>query len=97
MNMNNEYITRDFYAAGYLVAKGHKLVSHSKSGGITTFIFNKDENLEGDTYKYYAMQAYVEPISYGNALKSLKSVIHSYDQSANTNTKNYVPQNRNKE
>jgi hypothetical protein len=93
--MQNEYNTRDFYAAGYLVARGHNLISHIKSGGITTFTFNKNETLEDDTNKYYAMKASVEPISYGNALKSLKSVIHSYDPPANSNTNSYVQQNRN--
>lgn len=95
--MQNKFNTRDFYAAAYLVARGHRLLAHSKTGGITTFVFEENETLIKDTNIYYGMQAAVEPISYGNALKSLKCVIHSYDQPANTNTNNYVKQNKGKE
>lgn len=81
--LNNQ--TRDFYLAAFLVAKGVKLQSHSRTNGITLFVFADDKLTNDNTENYYTMSASIEPIAYANAIKGLKSIIHSYDK-ANTNS-----------
>ena len=89
------YITRDFYAAGYLLAEGFKLVSHSRTGKITLFEFEDTQSVKEAADKYFNMQTRVEPVAYGNALRSLKSILHSYDKlNADGDVNNYVSQKR---
>ncbi len=83
--MQKEYANKDFYLSAFLIASGYRLSDHDRSGGVTTFYFEVDEKLENTIQQYYSMKTVIEPISYGNALKNLKSVIHSYDR-PNSNT-----------
>lgn len=76
------YSNRDFYLSSYLIAAGMQLKSFHKTNGITTFEFDNSENLQQLVNKYYSMNAPVNAMSYGSAIKNLKSVIH-----ANTYTK----------
>ena len=94
--MQNTQQTRDFYLASYLVAVGIKLQSHTKINGSTMFNFMNDTRTQEAIDSYYSMSGSVEPITYGNAIKSLKSIVHSYDK-ANTNTEEnkHVKQYRN--
>lgn len=93
--MQNIHQTRDFYLAAYLVAKGIKLQSHNKINSNTLFNFDNDSQTQAAVESYYSMSATIEPITYGNAIKALKSIVHSYD-TTNTNSKgnNYVKQYR---
>ena len=89
------YYTKDFYAAGYLLAEGFKLLSHSRNGRITIFEFEGDQTVKEAANKYFTMQTRVEPVAYGNALRSLKSILHSYDKlNADGDVNNYVSQKR---
>ncbi len=89
------YKTKDFYAAGYLLAEGFKLVSHSRTGKITLFEFEDNQLIKEAADKYFTMQTRVEPVAYGNALRSLKSILHSYDKlNADGDVNNYVSQKR---
>lgn len=91
--MTDIYETKDFYLSGFLISEGVKLLSHRRNGAITTFSFNDDESLKQLIKKYYAMQAEVEPMRYSNALRSLKSVLHSCNNAnINVKTNKYVPQ-----
>ena len=85
--MQNTYANRDFYMSAFLIASGYRLSSHERKGGVTTFYFEVDERMENLIQQYYSMRSFIEPISYGNALKNLKSVIHSSDR-PNANTEN---------
>jgi hypothetical protein len=69
--------TRDFYLTAYLMATGLSLKSHRKMGNITQFEFADTEEMQAEMKKYYDMKALVNPVHYGNALKNLKSIIHS--------------------
>jgi hypothetical protein len=94
MQMQN-FCTKDFYAAGYYLAEGYKLVSHSRNGRITLFEFEDGQSLRETADKYYSMKALVEPMSYGNALRLLKTILHSYDKpNADGDVNNYVKQQR---
>jgi len=76
------YTNRDFYLSSYLLAAGMQLKSFFKTDGITTFEFDNSEKLQDLVQEYYSMNAFVNAMQYGSAIKNLKSVIHS-----NTNTK----------
>jgi hypothetical protein len=69
--------TRDFYLTAYLMAAGHALKSHRKQQGITIFEFEDSPVIQEEQKKYYDMKASVNPMTYGNSLKNLKSIIHS--------------------
>ena len=91
--MNNKYESRDFYLAGFLMSSGIPMVGNYKEGYKTTFVFNGGDNVERLVNGYYAMQETIEPVSYGQALRNLKSIIHSI-----TNTesdKKFKPINNN--
>jgi hypothetical protein len=78
----NTYSNRDFYMSSYLIAAGMQLKSYHKTNGITTFEFGNSEKLQELVNNYYSMNASVNAMQYGSAIKNLKSVIHS-----NANTK----------
>lgn len=85
--MQNYKQTRDFYLASYLVANGIKLQSHNKVNNSTVFHFLADTQTNEAIDNYYYMKATIEPIIYSNAIKALKSIVHSYDRAdANINT-----------
>lgn len=95
MKMQKNYYTKDFYAAGFLLAEGFKLLSHSRNGRITIFEFEGDQTVKEAASKYFSLKTLVEPVKYGNALRTLKSILHSYDKlNADGDVNNYVKQNR---
>ena len=81
------YTNRDFYLSSYLLASGMRLKSFHKTNGITTFEFDNSEKLQDLIKDYYSMNAFVNAMQYGSAIKNLKSVIHSdtYAKSFNNN------------
>ncbi len=85
----NTYSNRDFYLSSYLIAAGERMKSYRKTNGITTFEFDNSEKLNELVNKYYSMNATVNAMQYGAAIKNLKSVIHS-----NTNTKSHTHNER---
>jgi len=77
--------TKDFYFAAYLIAKGCRMKSYSRDAGITTFYFHNDENTADLSAEYYDMKGAIEPITYGNAQRNLKSIIHRADTNSKDN------------
>ena len=71
------YTNRDFYLSSYLIAAGFQLKSYHRTNGITTFEFDNSENLQQLVNNYYSMNATVNAMAFGSAIKNLKSVIHS--------------------
>ncbi len=87
----NHYSSRDFYLTAYLLATGNPLERYQKDAtGKTTFVFLSTPELNQQIHKFYALEALVNPVEYGNALRSLKSLIHA-EQITNAN-KQHVPQ-----
>ncbi len=74
--MNIEYETKDFYLTAYLLASGFPLHGHVKLEGLTTFTFKETPELNKAVRCYYGYQASVNPITHGNAMRTLKSIIH---------------------
>ena len=92
--MPNNHSTRDFYCASFLIATGIKLQSHAKINGSTVFHFANDLLTQEAVENYYSMRSSVEPITYSNAIKALKSIVHSYDK-ADTNINTNSEGNKN--
>ncbi len=77
----NTYITSDYYCSAFLVASGIPMVAFEKINGRTEFTFAETDRLPQLVEEYYAGQAQISAIRYGNSLKNLKAIIYS----ANTN------------
>jgi len=88
----NTYTNRDFYLSSYLIAAGEQMKSYHKTNGITTFEFDNSEKLQDLIQNYYSMNAFVNAMQYGSAIKNLKSVIHSntYAKSFNNNERTTI-------
>ncbi len=82
------YSNEDFYLSAYLLTTGYKLIEHTRQKGLTTFVFESTDNIENAVNEYYSMNAKVEPMKYGNSIRSLKSIIHSYSSSTSNRGKN---------
>ena len=83
------YSNEDFYLSAYLLTTGYKLIEHARTKGLTTFVFESTNDIHGAVAEYYSMNAKVEPMKYGNSIRSLKSIIHSYTTStSNRGNKN---------
>ena len=74
--MKNNFNTKDFYLMAFLLASGFKLLGHSKNAGLTIFKFDESQKLTNAIGTYYGFSSSVEPITYGNAMRTLKSIIH---------------------
>jgi cell division protein FtsW (lipid II flippase) len=85
--IENTYQSKDFYLSGYLLAIQLKLLSHTRDNRITTFIFQDNDELQDAVNKYYNMSAIVNPVIYGQSLRSLKSLIHSNHTNTDANTR----------
>ena len=85
--IENTYQSRDFYLSGYLLAIQQKLLSHTRENRITTFIFQDTNDLQEAVERYYNMAANVNPVIYGQSLRSLKSLIYSNHTNTDANTR----------
>jgi hypothetical protein len=85
--IENTYQSRDFYLSGYLLAIQQKLLSHTRENRITTFIFQDTNDLQEAVERYYNMSANVNPVVYGQSLRSLKSLIYSNHTNTDANTR----------
>jgi len=75
------YSNEDFYLSAYLLTTGYRLIEHTRQKGLTTFVFESTNDIHDAVAEYYSMNAKVEPMKYGNSIRSLKSIIHSYSSS----------------
>lgn len=84
------YSTKDFYLSSYLIANGSTLLDNIVEDGITTFVFENNEEVKKLIGNYYSLKSKVEPMAYGQAIRTLKSVIHA----SKTNSKSYKENER---
>ena len=75
--MKNKYLTKDFYLSAFLLASGMTLIAFEKSAGLTNFEFEETDTLNSLIQNYYGFKAFVNPVAYGNAIRTLKTIIHS--------------------
>ena len=71
------YETKDFPLAAFLVTSGLPLQAHARDGKVSTFMFTETHQLQNLVSRYYSFQASVNPISYANAFRNLKSIMYS--------------------
>lgn len=77
MKINNKYETKDLALAAYLTAIGYTLRNHSKYNNETYFVFDQSQKIEDEAFKFISRQAMVEPVSFSQALRSLKSILYA--------------------
>lgn len=76
--MQTMYSTQDFYLASYLFVLGNQINETRLANRNTTeFEFTDNKKLQQAIDKFYAMKATVDPLTYGSALRSIKSMIHA--------------------
>jgi len=86
--MQNSYQSRDFYASAFLIAAGIPMKSHFRTGTITTFEFEDSERAQDLITQYYGLQAVINPATYANAIRNLKSILHGSYTDTNQENKN---------
>ena len=59
------------------MATGFTLRGHVKNAGLTVFEFDETTQLTNSVANYYGYTATVNPIEIGNAMRTLKTIIHS--------------------
>jgi hypothetical protein len=84
------YTSKDFYLSSYLIANGCNLIDNIVEDGVTTFVFEKNDEVKRLIGNYYSLKSKVEPMAYGQAIRTLKSVIHA----SKTNAKSYKENER---
>ena len=73
----NQYITRDYYIASFLKAKGFKLVDTDKKGKDIYFIFEGKEEIEKILPGFYNGTEKVIAIELTTAIRNIKSLLHN--------------------
>lgn len=80
MQYVNEYLTKDFYIAAYLLAHGHKISYVNRDDPKRVFFaFNDFDGREDLVRAFLYGEALVEARAFIAAIKSLKGLIHSND------------------
>ncbi len=87
------YTSKDFYLSSYLIANGCDLLDNIVEDGVTTFVFENNDEVKRLIGNYYSLKSKVEPMAYGQAIRTLKSVIHA----SKTNSKSYKENERYRE
>jgi hypothetical protein len=87
------YKSKDFYLGSYLIANGCELIENIVEDGVTTFVFEKNDEIKILIGNYYSLKSRVEPMAYGQAIRTLKSVIHA----SKSNFKSYKENERYRE
>ena len=64
----NTYKTSDYYCTAFLMAAGIPMLTYERNNGRTSFEFAKTDGLPQLIDEYYADQAKISPIRYGNSL-----------------------------
>lgn len=79
------YATRDFYLAAYLHFLGNDIMETKLVNPNTTvFEFENSTLLKQSIDKFYSMKALVDPLSFGSALRSIKTIIHALKEAQST-------------
>ena len=81
------YATRDFYLVSYLIDRGVNYTNvYLANHNTTEFLFEQSKKLIEYVEGFYTQKALVNPMSYGNTLRSVKSIIHSLKSGYVTST-----------
>ena len=86
--MMKKYISKDFYLSSFLIANDCNLLDNVVENGVTTFVFQLNDEVKKLIGNYYSLKSRVEPMAYGQAIRTLKSVIHASKSNSKSNYKN---------
>ena len=84
------YTSKDFYLSSYLIANHCNLLDNIVEDRVTTFVFENNVEVKKLIGNYYSLKSKVEPMAYGQAIRTLKSVIHA----SKSNAKSYKENER---
>ena len=84
------YSSKDFYLSSFLIANDCNLLENKVEDGVTTFVFEMNDEIKKLIGNYYSLKSRVEPMAYGQAIRTLKSVIHA----SKSNAKSYKQNER---
>jgi len=87
------YSSKDFYLSSFLIANDCELSETVVNDGVTTFVFEMNDKVKKLIGSYYSLKSKVEPMAYGQAIRTLKSVIRD----SKSNAKSYTQNERNTE
>ena len=73
----NSYVTKDYYIASFLKAKGFKLIATDKQGKDIYFIFEGKEKIESILPGFYSGTEKVIAIDIITAIRNIKSMLHN--------------------
>ncbi len=90
MKKMEKYLSKDFYLSSFLIANSCNLLDNIVEDGVTIFVFEKNNELKKLIGNYYSLKSKVEPMAYGQAIRTLKSVIHA----SKSNAKSYKENER---
>ncbi len=88
--MKTNFLTKDFYLSSFLISNKIELLDNIVEDGVTIFVFEKNDEINKLIGNYYSLRSRVEPMAYGQAIRTLKSVIHA----SKTNAKSYTQNER---
>ncbi len=71
------YETNDFPLAAFIVTSGIPLQAHSRDGNVSTFMFSDSQKLQDLIHQFYSFAATVNPVSYSNSFRNLKSIMYT--------------------
>jgi len=82
------YSSKDFYLSSFLISNKIELLDNIVEDGVTIFVFEKNDEIKKLIGNYYSLRSRVEPMAYGQAIRTLKSVIHASKSNAKSYTQN---------
>jgi hypothetical protein len=82
------FSSKDFYLSSYLMVNDCNLLDNLVEDGVTTFVFEMNEEVKRLIGNYYSLKSKVEPMAYSQAIRTLKSVIHASKSNSKSNYKN---------
>lgn len=72
----SHYETTDLNLTGFLIASGISLQGHRREQEQTIFCLEQTDKLTQLVEDYYNMNAMINPLRYGSALKILKNIVY---------------------
>lgn len=76
-NLREQFTTNDFYTACFLKATGFKFIGINKQEKRHTFIFEDERRREKLLKDFFSGDTMIEPRSFINAIKEIKSLIYN--------------------
>ena len=67
--------TQDFYLSAYLCLRGMEIIGMRDHGARKLFVFEDNDKFQSLKRKYYYNEAKVDPLSFKQQIRKLKSLI----------------------